>query len=113
MALDEIEDESRCGAGERVHAAAQIAAESTFHLVRIVLETRIDLTAISPGCAPTRFLGLQQHDACALFREMQGSRQSGDASAHHDDIGSYIAVEGRRGSRRLRGILIEIRHVNG
>ncbi len=113
MALDEIENELRCAAGEGVHAAAQLLAELTLHLVRIVLETGIDLTTVSAGCAPARFLGLQQHDLCALLREMQGRRQSGDASAHHDDVGSYIPVEGRRGSRRLRGILIEIRHVNG
>jgi len=59
MALDEIENELRCAAGERVHAAAQLLAELTLHLVRIVLETGIDLTAVSAGCAPARFLGLQ------------------------------------------------------
>jgi hypothetical protein len=113
MALDEIEDEPRCPAGERIHPAAQILAEATFHLVRIMLETRIDLTAVSAGSAPTRFLGFQQHDPCTPLREMQGSRQSRDAPADHDDVGSYIPVEGRRRSRRLRSILIKVMHVNG
>ena len=106
MPLDEIEYKGRRGAGEGIHAAAQLLAEVALHRIRIELQAGIDLAAIAAGGAPARLLRLEQHDLRALLRQMQSGRQSGDAAADHGRIGAHIPVQRRRRDRGFRGILV-------
>ena len=88
MALDEIEHECRRRTGEGVHAGTQFLAVVAFDGIRIELEAGIDLTAVAAGCAPTGLFSLQQYDPCALPRQMQRGRQSGDAAAEECEGGA-------------------------
>ncbi len=109
--MHQVEHERRCGSRQRIHTASQILAEIGLHDVRVVLQPWIDLAAIAAGCTPPRTLRVQNHDADALFGQVQRGREARKTGADDDHVGMHRALERRRGCGGWRAVLVKNRHV--
>jgi hypothetical protein len=112
MPTDEIEHERRCRACEGVHPSAKIRAEVALDRIRVELEARVDLTAVSPGGTETGILRLEQHYLGAGLRGMKRCGQTGDPTPHDGDIGMRDPIERwcRRSGRC--SVTVENRHIS-
>ena len=89
--LDHLEDILRAIAEKLQQTRTIIAGQGFFDVIRHHPDTRIDQPGISSSAAKADFSGLKHDDPLTCFGQMQGSRQSGVASANDDDIGSDVS----------------------
>ncbi len=99
MLLDERKDGVRGAAGERDHTLSRVATIDCENLVGVLLQPRIDLSAVEPGCRASRFSRVEHSDRCAAFREVKRSGESGIAGADDRNVRAARLLERRRGWR--------------
>ena len=99
-AIDQIEGEIGCAAGEIRHRPARLGAKLRHEFIGVVFQAGNDLPAIAPRRAPARFLRLDQRDVGALFGQMQRGAEAEITTADDGDIGAGGLAQRRR---RWRG----------
>ena len=107
MAADHVEGERRRIADHRGIERPAIRPVFAQHVGRIGPgHRRDDLPVITAGRAPTRFRRLQHHDGKrrVTLLQMQRGGQAGIAAADNADIGTDIALHGRRFRRGGGGL---------
>ncbi|MCY1427826.1 hypothetical protein D9M71_436890 [compost metagenome] len=100
-ALDHGEHFSRGFAKHLVQAAALLLAEGGLDVIRADPGTGVDQPDVAPGAAVADLPGLQQDHRLALFEQVDGRRQAGNAATDHADIGLVLTGQGLGGHARF------------
>ena len=101
QALDHGEHFSRGFAEHFVQAAALLLAEGGLDVVRADPGAGVDQAHVAPGAAVADLPGLQQDHRLALFEQVDGRRQAGNAATDHANIGLVLTGQGLGGDGRF------------
>ncbi len=100
-AFDHGEHFGRGFAEHLVQAAALLQAEGGLDIVGADPGAGVDQADVAPGATVTDLPGLQQDYRLALFEQMDGRRQAGNAATDHADIGLVLTGQSLGGDGRF------------
>ncbi|MNT13698.1 hypothetical protein D3C72_1486780 [compost metagenome] len=103
-AFDHGEHFGRGFAEHLVQAAALLQAEGGLDIVGADPGAGVDQADVAPGATVTDLPGLQQDHRLALFEQVDGRRQAGNAAADHTDIGLVLTGQGLGGDGRFADV---------
>ena len=93
--VHQAEDQGRRSAEHPIELAADRLAEAGLDIVGCDPHPGIDQPDIAPRTAMASAMGLQHADPLALFKQMNGRRQTGNPGTDHTDIDPDLALEPR------------------